>query len=38
MGPCEECKYFILGTCDEGERGCEASYFESFYEDEEEDC
>ena len=36
MGPCEECKWFILGTCDEGEEGCEASCFEEYYEDEED--
>lgn len=33
MGYCEDCAYFILGTCDDGEYGCEADCFESYYDE-----
>lgn len=33
MGYCEDCKYYILGTCEDYEEDSEASCFESYYED-----
>lgn len=33
MGYCEDRKYFILGNCNEGEEGCEADCFESYYDE-----
>ena len=32
MGECEYCKYYILGTCEDGEIGCEATCFEPYYD------
>ena len=36
MGFCEDCMYYILGTCLDGEKGCEATCFVSCYEEDQD--
>lgn len=36
-GSCEDCKYARLGTCEDWEVGDEASCFESYFEEDEDE-
>ena len=33
MGYCEDCMYYIFGTCPDGEERCEASCYIPYYEE-----